>query len=73
MLGSASIDLASVASSRLGVFLQANLYPWDWYPGAALVLGAGGVASELQVGENLWQIAGNAVAVEDTKRALTAV
>lgn len=72
MLGSASIDLASVASSRLGIFLQANLYPWDWYPGAALVLGAGGVTSELQVGENLWQIAGNAVAVEDTERALNA-
>jgi fructose-1,6-bisphosphatase/inositol monophosphatase family enzyme len=73
MLGSASIDLASVASSRLGIFLQANLHPWDWYPGAALVLGAGGVAAELQVGENLWQIAGNATAVEDTKRALAAV
>jgi len=73
MLGSASIDLAGVASSRLGIFLQANLYPWDWYPGAALVLGAGGVASELQVGENLWQIAGNAVAVEDTERALSSV
>ena len=70
MLGSASIDLASVASSRLGVFLQANLHPWDWYPGAALVLGAGGVTTELQVGDNLWQIAGNAVAVEDTKVAL---
>ena len=37
MLGSASIDLAGVASGRLGVFLQANLHPWDWYPGAALV------------------------------------
>ena len=43
MLGSASVDLAGVASGRLGVFLQANLHPWDWYPGAALVLGAGGV------------------------------
>ena len=40
MLGSASIDLAGVASGRLGVFLQANLHPWDWYPGAALVIGA---------------------------------
>ncbi|HEY5822095.1 MAG TPA: inositol monophosphatase [Propionibacteriaceae bacterium] len=72
MLGSASIDLASVASGRLGVFLQANLHPWDWYPGAALVIGAGGVAEELTIGDNLWQIAGNAQAVDDAKAALSA-
>ena len=46
ILGSASIDMAEVASSRLGVFLQANLNGWDWYPGAALVIGAGGAADE---------------------------
>ncbi len=71
MLGSASIDLASVASGRLGVFLQANLHPWDWYPGAALVIGAGGQAAELQLGDKLWQIAGNPAAVDDAKAALT--
>jgi fructose-1,6-bisphosphatase/inositol monophosphatase family enzyme len=70
MLGSASIDLAGVASGRLGVFLQTNLHPWDWHPGAALVVGAGGVAAELRLGDNLWQIAGNAQSVDDTKRAL---
>lgn len=70
MLGSASIDLAGVASGRLGVFLQANLHPWDWFPGAALVIGAGGAAHELVVGDNTWQIAGNPQAVEDTRRAL---
>jgi myo-inositol-1(or 4)-monophosphatase len=70
ILGSASIDMAEVASSRLGVFVQANLNPWDWYPGAALVIGAGGVADELVLGTNRWQIAGNAQAVEDVKKAL---
>jgi fructose-1,6-bisphosphatase/inositol monophosphatase family enzyme len=70
ILGSASIDLAGVASSRLGVFLQANLNGWDWYPGAALVIGAGGVADEVLVGANRWQIAGNPQAVEDVKTAL---
>jgi myo-inositol-1(or 4)-monophosphatase len=70
ILGSASIDLAGVASSRLGVFLQANLDGWDWYPGAALVIGAGGVAEEAVVGANRWQIAGNPQAVEDVKTAL---
>ena len=72
MLGSASVDLAGVASGRLGVFLQANLDPWDWHPGAALVLGAGGVADTLRIGDNLWQIAGNRRSVEETKAALVA-
>jgi myo-inositol-1(or 4)-monophosphatase len=70
ILGSASVDMAGVASSRLGVFLQANLNGWDWYPGAALVIGAGGVADELVLNKNRWQIAGNAQAVEDVKTTL---
>ena len=70
ILGSASIDMAEVASSRLGVFLQANLNAWDWYPGAALVIGAGGAADELVLDTDRWQIAGNAQAVEDVKKAL---
>jgi myo-inositol-1(or 4)-monophosphatase len=70
ILGSASVDMAGVAGGRLGVFLQANLNPWDWYPGAALVIGAGGVVDTLQQGDNLWQIAGNRLAVEETKAAL---
>jgi myo-inositol-1(or 4)-monophosphatase len=70
ILGSASVDMAGVASSRLGVFLQSNLNEWDWCPGAALVIGAGGVAEEVTVDNNRWQIAGNAQAVEDVKAAL---
>jgi myo-inositol-1(or 4)-monophosphatase len=70
MLGSASVDLAGVASGRLGVFLQANLYPWDWVPGAALVLGAGGVAEEVEIHGVRWQIAGNRRAVVDASEAL---
>jgi myo-inositol-1(or 4)-monophosphatase len=70
MLGSASVDLAGVATGRLGVFLQANLKPWDWYPGAALVLGAGGVAQEVSVGAVTWLVAGNRQAVDDTAAAL---
>ncbi len=70
VLGSASVDMAEVASGRLGVFLQANLNPWDWYPGAALVIGAGGAADEFVLSSNRWQIAGNAQAVEDVRSAL---
>ena len=71
MLGSASVDLAGVASGRLGIFLQANLNPWDWVPGAALVLGAGGVAEEISVNGVRWQIAGNRHAVADAEAAVT--
>jgi fructose-1,6-bisphosphatase/inositol monophosphatase family enzyme len=70
MLGSASVDLAGVATGRLGVFLQGNLHPWDWYPGAALVLGAGGVATEVPVGDVTWQVAGNRQSVQDVTAAL---
>ena len=70
MLGSASVDLAGVASGRVGVFLQANLHPWDWLPGAALVLGAGGTTEVLELDGNRWQIAGNAQTVSETADAL---
>jgi myo-inositol-1(or 4)-monophosphatase len=70
MLGSASIDLASVASARLGLFLQANLHPWDWFPGAALVLGAGGVAEVVEHHGNRWQLAGNARTVAEAADAI---
>ena len=70
MLGSASVDLAGVATGRLGVFLQANLNPWDWYPGAALVLAAGGRAELVELGPTRWQVAGNARAVADMAAAL---
>lgn len=73
ILGSASVDLAGVATGRIGVFLQANLNPWDWYPGAALVLGAGGVAEIVEHDGNRWQIAGNAQSVAEIVDALRQV
>jgi hypothetical protein len=39
-------------------------------PGAALVIGAGGVAEEFPVDEVRWQIAGNRQAVADAAAAL---
>lgn len=72
MLGSASIDLSYVAAGRLGVFLQADLNDWDWLPGVALVLAAGGAAEIVPVAEHRWQIAGNAQAVAEVKAALLA-
>jgi myo-inositol-1(or 4)-monophosphatase len=70
MLGSASVDLAGVATGRVGVFLPANLHPWDWYPGAALVVGAGGAAEVVELDGNRWQVAGNRQSVAETVAAL---
>jgi myo-inositol-1(or 4)-monophosphatase len=70
VMGSASIDLASVAGSRMGLFLQANLKDWDWLPGAALVRAAGGRAETVAVGPHRWHLAGNPEAVADATAAL---
>ena len=60
MLGSGSIELASVASGRLGGWIQPDTYDWDWLPGAALVTAAGGVATVLHHRGHRWHLAGNA-------------
>jgi myo-inositol-1(or 4)-monophosphatase len=70
MMGSASIDLASVAGGRMGLFLQSDLNEWDWVPGASLVRGAGGRVEVVHAGGHRWNVAGNAVAVEQAVEAL---
>ncbi|MGN6607901.1 MAG: inositol monophosphatase family protein [Jatrophihabitans sp.] len=65
MLGSGSVELASVASGRLGLFVQTDSAWWDWYPGAALVLAAGGAAEVLEHDGHRWLVAGNRQAVAD--------
>ena len=71
MLGSSSIDLSYVAGGRLGLFLQAQCLPWDWYPGAALVRAAGGVAEVVEQGGLRWHVAGNAEAVAEISAILS--
>ncbi|HET9872449.1 MAG TPA: inositol monophosphatase family protein [Propionibacteriaceae bacterium] len=70
VMGSASIDLSYVAAGRHGVFLQSNLNEWDWLPGAALVLAAGGATEIVSDGDIRWQIAGNAQTVAEVKARL---
>jgi myo-inositol-1(or 4)-monophosphatase len=72
MLGSGSVELASVASGRLGVFVQADSLPWDWLPGAAVVLAAGGAADVFEAGGHRWHVAGNRRAVDEAIELLTA-
>jgi myo-inositol-1(or 4)-monophosphatase len=71
MLGSGSVELAAVSGGRLGVSLQADSLPWDWLPGAALVLAAGGAAEIVQAGAHRWHVAGNRRAVADVTALLS--
>ncbi|HEY2165815.1 MAG TPA: inositol monophosphatase [Jatrophihabitantaceae bacterium] len=65
MLGSGSVELASVAGGRLGCALQLNALDWDWVPGAALVVAAGGESRMFTAHGHRWHAAGNAQAVEE--------
>jgi len=42
--GSGTLELAWVAAGRLHAWTQPDTEPWDWHPGALLVVEAGGVA-----------------------------
>lgn len=58
MLGSGSMDLRGVASGRLGGWVQHSTPEWDWWPGCALVRGAGGTTRQVQAGGRTWSVAG---------------
>jgi myo-inositol-1(or 4)-monophosphatase len=44
-VGCGSLELAWVAAGRIHAWVQADVEPWDWYPGALLVEEAGGKAA----------------------------
>lgn len=64
MLGSGSVDLASVASGVHTVWAQHSCPEWDWLPGRALVEGAGGTCATVEVNGYDWFVAGRPGAVE---------
>lgn len=64
MLGSGSVDLASVAAGIHTVWCQHSCPEWDWLPGRALVEGAGGVCATVEVNGYDWFVAGRPRAVE---------
>jgi myo-inositol-1(or 4)-monophosphatase len=41
-VGCGTLELAWVAAGRLDAWVQADVEPWDWHPGALLVAEAGG-------------------------------
>ncbi len=72
MLGSGSVDLASVATGRLGCWAQHSCPEWDWLPGAALVEGAGGSTDVVEHRGLRWCLAGGPTAVGQLRELLLA-
>lgn len=70
MLGSASLDLAGVATGQHGCWAQRKVAPWDWLPGCALVEGASGSTAIVHAGGTVWSIAGTASCVDTVRDAL---
>jgi myo-inositol-1(or 4)-monophosphatase len=70
MLGSGSIELASVAGGRLGAWVQHDSLDWDWLPGMALVTAAGGTTDVVEHRGHRWHIAGNLDVVSEIRAAL---
>lgn len=58
MMGSASVDLASVAEGDTDLWIQHRLPAWDRLPGAALVMGVGGQVCDCEVAGERWTLAG---------------
>jgi hypothetical protein len=46
------------------------VYPWDRLPGQALVLGAGGAASQIEAAGKTWTVIGAPTAVAEAVSAL---
>lgn len=65
MLGSGSLDLCGVAQGHLGVFVQHSVAPWDWFPGSAIVRGAGGITRRATTAGVEWSVAGPPTAVAE--------
>jgi myo-inositol-1(or 4)-monophosphatase len=70
IIGSGSVELAAVAAGRLGVWLHVDTPSWDWYPGAAIVLAAGGVIDVFEHGGHQWFLAGPPTGVAQARAAV---
>lgn len=57
MVGCGTLELARVAAGQVHGWAQPDPYPWDWYPGALLVVEAGGVVGVVDAGGVQWRLA----------------
>jgi myo-inositol-1(or 4)-monophosphatase len=55
--GSGTLELAWVAAGRLHGWVQPDVYPWDWHPGALLVAEAGGAVATVHANGLDWGLA----------------
>ena len=70
MFGSGSCDLSRVADGELGCWFQHSCPEWDWLPGKAIVIAAGGAADVVRVNGLDWFVAGGSTAVRQLRAAL---
>lgn len=70
MFGSGSCDLGRVADGELDCWFQHSCPEWDWLPGQAIVLAAGGAADVVRVNGLDWFMAGGTTAVRELRTAL---
>lgn len=71
--GSASVDMAGVATGNNSAWLQHSVLPWDLLPGRALIEGAGGRCQRVEAGGKLWSVAGGPTNVEQVVGVLEGV
>ena len=71
--GSASVDMATVASGNRSCWVQHSVLPWDLLPGRALVEGVGGRCERVTAGGRTWSVAGSPSCVKAVTEQLKAV
>ncbi len=69
--GSGSLEMAWVAAGRSDLWVNRDVLPWDWHPGALLVAEAGGVAETVPGHDAAWSFAGGRALREDVLAHLT--
>ena len=57
MTGSGTLQLSWLAMGRLHAWAQPDVAPWDWHPGALLVVEAGGAVGAVERSGVPWRIA----------------
>jgi fructose-1,6-bisphosphatase/inositol monophosphatase family enzyme len=70
MMGSGTMDQMALAQGQVDVVFQHSVPDWDWYPGCAIVRGAGGVARRSSAGGVVWSVSGAPTAVAEVCAAL---
>jgi len=60
-VGCGTLELAWVAAGRLDAWVQADVEPWDWHPGALLVAEAGGAVRAA----GRWRVAARSAALAE--------